>query len=77
MARTIGRRTIPSLALQPSGELLKAAAAVNGPLRWLLPDGQIAAPKGVFRFRTLAEGNRQQEQWLAEAMARARRARRA
>jgi hypothetical protein len=42
----------------------------------LLPGGRIAAPKGIYRFRTLDEANRQQAAWLAEAMAEARAARR-
>jgi len=58
-----------------AAEQLKAAYAVNEPLRALLPDGTIAAPKGVYRFRTLAEANRQQDAWLAQAMAEARQSR--
>jgi hypothetical protein len=72
MERTAGRRSLPTLALHPSAEQLKAAYAVNEPLRALLPDGTIGAPKGVFRFKTLADANRQQEAWLAQAMAEAR-----
>jgi hypothetical protein len=73
MRRIAGRRSLPVPSLHPSAEQLKAAYRVNEPLHALLPDGTIAAPKGVFRFRTLAEANRQQEAWLAEAMAEARR----
>jgi len=69
MQRSVGRRLLPVPALHPSGELLKAAYAVNEPLRGLLPDGTIAAPKGIFRFKTLADANRQQEAWLVQAMA--------
>ena len=72
MERTVGRRALPVPALLPSAEQLKAAYAVNEPLRALLPDGTIAAPKGIFRFKTLADANRQQEAWLAQAMAEAR-----
>jgi hypothetical protein len=72
MERTVGRRSLPVPALDPSAEQLKAAYAVNEPLRALLPDGTIAAPKGIFRFKTLADANRQQEAWLAQAMAEAR-----
>jgi hypothetical protein len=75
MRRTVGRRSLPVLGLHPSVEQLKAAYAVNEPVRALLPDGTIAAPKGIFRFKTLADANRQQEIWLAEAMAEARRTR--
>jgi hypothetical protein len=66
-----GHRALPLPELYPSGELLKFAAAVNGPVAALLPGGRIAAPKGVYRFRTLEDMNRQQEAWLAEAMAEA------
>lgn len=75
MAKVIGRRSVPPIALHPSGELLKAAAAINEPLRALLPGGRIPARKGIFRFRTLADANRQQETWLAESMAEPRRSR--
>ena len=69
--KTLGKRTLPLAQPLPSGELLKFAAAVNDPLAALLPGGRIAAPKGIFRFRTLAEKNRCEEVWLAEAMAEA------
>jgi hypothetical protein len=68
---------MPAPALRPSAARLKDACAVNDPLPALLPGGRIAAPKGIYRFRTLEEANRQQEAWLAEAMAEARAARRA
>jgi hypothetical protein len=77
MTRTVGRRSLPVPSLHPSAEQLKAAYEVNDPVRALLPDGTIAAPKGVFRFKTLADANRQQAAWLAEAMAETRRKRRA
>lgn len=77
MEKTIGRRSLPIPALRPSAEQLKAAYAVNEPLRALLPDGTIAAPKGIYRFKTLADANRLQEAWLAQAMAEARQSRRA
>lgn len=77
MAKTIGGRSLPTPALQPSAEQLKAAYAINEPLAALLPDGTIAAPKGVYRFRTLEDANRQQAVWLAEAMAEASRTRKA
>lgn len=77
MPRSIGHRVFPAPALHPSAERLKAACAVNDPLPALLPGGRVAAPKGIFRFRTLDEANRRQQAWLAEAMAEARAARRA
>ena len=69
MQKRVGGRSIPLPALRPSAELLKAACAVMEPLRALLPGGRIAAPKGIYRFRTLEEASRQQDVWLAEAMA--------
>jgi hypothetical protein len=69
--KTVGHRTLPKLMSHPSGELLKFAAAVNDPVAALLPGGKIAAPKGIYRFRTLEDMNRQQDAWLAEAMAEA------
>ncbi|MGH8690689.1 MAG: hypothetical protein ACREUS_06640 [Burkholderiales bacterium] len=74
--KSVGRRSMPSPSLHPSAAQLRAAYAVNDPLRALLPGGRIAAPKGIYRWRTLDEANRQQEAWLAEAMAEARATRR-
>jgi hypothetical protein len=49
MERTIGRRSLAVMFPDPSAEQLKAAYAINEPLRALLPDGKIAAPKGIYR----------------------------
>ena len=72
--KIVGHRSMPELALHPSAERLRAAAAINDALPALLPGGRIAAPKGLYRFRTMDEANRQQEVWLAEAMAEIERA---
>lgn len=66
--RKVGHRRLPEVTLRPSGEQLRAASAINDSLTALLPGGQIAAPRGVYLFRTLEEANRQQEAWLAELM---------
>jgi len=42
MARTVGRRSLHTLSAHPSAEQLKAAYAINEPLRALLPNGTIA-----------------------------------
>lgn len=76
MGKIVGGRSLPAPSRRPSAEQLKAAYGVNEPIAALLPDGRIAAPKGIYRFATLEEGNRQQEKWLAEAMAEARAKRR-
>lgn len=68
---------MPLPTLRPSGENLRAAAQINDALVALLPGGRIAAPKGLYRWRSLDEANEQQRTWLAEAMARARAPRRA
>jgi len=69
--RSVGRRSMPGPSLHPSPAQLRAAYAMNDPLRALLPGGRIAAPKGIYRWRTLEEANRQQDAWLAEFMAEA------
>jgi len=76
IARTVGRRLPPRLELRPSAELLRAAAAVNEPLARLLPGGRTPVPKGVYRYRTLDEAERDMQRWLAQAMAEGRAARR-
>jgi hypothetical protein len=52
MQRTAGRRSLPALALHPSAEQLKAAYAVNEPVRALLPDG--TRPRGTARTKQSA-----------------------
>ncbi len=75
--RSTGRRSLPQPALRPSAARLLSACAINDPVAALLPGGRIAAPKGVFRFHTMDDANRQQDAWLAQAMAEAQAARRA
>lgn len=75
--RTVGRRSIPLPSLRPSAASLRAAARVNDAVAALLPGGRIAAPKGLYRWRSLDEANERQRAWLAEAMAEARSSRRA
>lgn len=69
--KTLGRRATPILATRPSAERLREASAINEALAALLPGGRVATPKGVYRFATLDEANRQAELWLADAMAEA------
>jgi hypothetical protein len=69
--KILGTRSLPQPESLPSGKLLEFAAAVNDALPALLPGGRTATPKGVYRFRTLEEMNRQDEAWLAHAMAEA------
>ena len=75
--RTVGRRSMPLPSLRPSAARLRAAARINDALTALLPGGRIAAPKGLYRWRSLDEANERQRTWLAETMAAARASRRA
>jgi hypothetical protein len=75
--RTVGRRIIREPALRPSAELLRTAATINDSLKAILPGGRTCVPKGVYRYRTLEEANRQQADWLAQWMAEVHLARRA
>jgi hypothetical protein len=54
--------------MHASGALLKRAAAINETLAALLPGGRTAFIKGVYRYRTLEEANRHQDEMLAELM---------
>ena len=67
--KTVGHRIIPSLSPTPSAERLRAACRINEMTASFVPGAQIAAPKGVYRFRTLEEANRMEAKWLAEWMA--------
>ena len=75
--RTVGRKVVREPELRPSAELLRAAATINDTLKVMLPGGRTCMPKGVYRYRTLEEANRQQAEWLAHAMAEIYLARRA
>lgn len=67
--KTIGSRKMPELALEPSAALLERAAAINDTLVALLPGGRTGIVKGIYRYRTLAEANRHQDEMTAAAMA--------
>ncbi|MBI1943140.1 MAG: hypothetical protein HYS35_05680 [Betaproteobacteria bacterium] len=67
--KTVGNRSVPDISLQPSGELLKRAAAINDAAAALLPGGLTPIVKGIYRYRTLAEANRHQDEMTAAAMA--------
>ncbi len=72
----VGSRTLPRPAPRPSAQRLRESSAVNAPLAALLPGGRTGVPKGVYRYRTLDDADRQLQQWTAEAMARTHAARR-
>lgn len=72
--RIVGKKSEPTLLPVASGEALKAAAAFNETMQAVMPFGkQGYIPKGVYRFKTHAEANAQQDECLAKHMARVER----
>ncbi len=78
--KTVGKRRERELQQTPSGELLKAGALHGEALQEILGgQAHTGIPKGVYRFRTHEEANRQAEDGiirymteLAQARARSR-----
>ena len=58
--KTVGRRSPPPLGIPPGPE---ARAAWNA-----MASYRTRAPKGVFRYRSHAEMDRDRERWAAEAL---------
>jgi hypothetical protein len=68
--RTVGKKIERSLSANASGELLREAAAFNEMLQNAFPSGKVShMPKGVYRFSTHEEANKQDEIFLAQHMA--------
>lgn len=67
--RTVGRRKMPQIAMQPTAALLESSATINETLAKLLPGGRTGIAKGIYRYRTLAEADRHHEEMIAAAMA--------
>jgi len=67
--RTVGRRKAPPISYSASVELLAEGARFNEEIH-RLPTGETTfIPKGVTRFRTHAEANRNQLECIAASMA--------
>lgn len=67
--RIIGHRKEQPIAFSASADLLLQGARFNDEIH-RLPSGQLTCiPKGVFRFASHAEANRQQQDCLAKVMA--------
>ena len=68
------RQQIVGLLERDHPALGNPLARVGAPreLAALLPGGRTAVPKGVYRYRTLDEADRQLQRWIAQAMADAR-----
>ena len=65
--RQVGVRREPELVAQASGQLLAAGARFNEAVARLSPSTFV--PKGVYRFKSHEEANRQEADWLAQGMA--------
>jgi hypothetical protein len=74
--RIVGHRKERFLAYAASGTLLRAGALFNDEIHRLPSGDATFVPKGIYRFKTHDEANRQQTAWLAEGMARIALARR-
>jgi hypothetical protein len=66
--RQVGARREPELAERASGLLLAEGARFNEALSRLAPTTFV--PKGVYRFRSHDDANRQQLDWLVRGMGR-------
>lgn len=68
--RTVGHRRERPIGRLPSGVQLAEGARFNDELRRLPTGDTTYIPKGIYRFTTHEEANRQQETCLAQGMAR-------
>lgn len=67
--RIIGHRKEQPISFSASAELLAEGARFNDEMH-RLPTGKTAfIPKGIYRFHTHEEANRQQEECLVQGMA--------
>lgn len=68
--RSVGRCRERPISFSASAEMLVAGARFNDGLQGL-PSGKLGfVPKGLHRFKTHEQANRQQIEWIAEFMAR-------
>lgn len=68
--RTVGQKIERPLSANASGELLREASAFNEMLQNAFPSGKIThIPKGIYRFASHEEANKQDEICLAQHMA--------
>jgi hypothetical protein len=66
--RIVGKRKERAISLAASGELLLEGARFNDEIH-RIPGGDITGmPKGVYRFKTHAEANQQQEAAIIAGM---------
>lgn len=68
--RTVGHRQPPPISFAASAAQLAEGARFNDEIHRLPSGGEGFIPKGIYRFTTHHEANRQQQDCLASAMAR-------
>lgn len=67
--RTIGRRKEQPIAFSASAVLLVEGARFNDEIHRLPTGGRTCIPKGVYRFKSFEESNRQDLDCLVKSMA--------
>ena len=65
--RTVGQRTDPNLAAEPSGHYLREVARFSESFAAFAGPGFI--PKGLYRYASHADANRHWDECVAQAMA--------
>lgn len=68
--RTIGHRKERPITFSASAALLAEGARFNDEIHRLPTGSQTFIPKGVYRFKSFEEANRQDLDYLVEGMAR-------
>lgn len=68
--RTIGHRKEPPITFSASAALLAEGARFNDEIHRLPTGNRTFIPKGVYRFKTFEDANRQDLDCVVEAMAR-------
>ena len=66
--RIVGNRKERPISFSASAELLLEGARFNDELHKLPGGGITGFPKGIYRFKTHAEANRQQEECILACM---------
>ena len=67
--RQVGKRTEPAVQAEASGRSLFEGAQFSASIAHL-SGGSTFVPKGVYRFKSHEDAARQDQEWLAQGMAR-------
>ena len=68
--RVIGQRKTPAITFSASAALLVEGAHFNEEIHRLPTGNSTHIPKGIYRFKSLEEANRHQQECLIEGMVR-------